>query len=136
MHRDAEAIRLFQHACGLDVWSRHALEEAFHIPGTYLWDTQKSFLFFRNIHDEVEIFGIGTLPIFRLQGHGSTLVNRLKDFCCGSDSKKIFLEVSVSNESAVNFYHKHGFIEINRRKNYYGSFTSFPGDALILCWER
>ena len=43
------------------------------------------------------------------------------------DDKKIILEVSDQNTSALNLYKKYNFIEINRRKGYYNGI-----DAIIM----
>ena len=42
-------------------------------------------------------------------------------------AEKIMLEVRESNISAIKLYEKNGFIEINRRKKYYGN-----EDAIIM----
>lgn len=135
-HHDAHITRLYQQACSLDIWSPEALTEAFDIPGTYLWHTDPSFLFFRHLYDEIEIFAIGTRPDARRTGFASRLISNLQHYAISQRSSKIILEVSSSNEPARHFYNRHEFKQIGLRKKYYGRHTSFPGDALILCWER
>jgi ribosomal protein S18 acetylase RimI-like enzyme len=49
------------------------------------------------------------------------------------DVKKIFLEVSVQNKEAINFYLKNGFQKIGIRKGYYANNKSYRTDALRLC---
>lgn len=135
-YHDAHITRLYQKACSLDIWSTEALKRAFEVPGTYLWHNDPSFLFFRHLFDEIEIFGVGTKPNARRSGSASRLIEQLRKYADQQSSRKIILEVSSTNEAALNFYARHDFKQINVRKNYYGSHTSFPGDALILCWER
>lgn len=77
------------------------------------------------IHFEVvEIINIAVDKSFQNKGIATSLLNYIKEnFTC----EKILLEVKENNESAINFYKKHNFVEINRRKNYYGD-----KDAIIM----
>ena len=49
--------------------------------------------------------------------------------------KKIFLEVSVLNINAINFYLKNGFQKIGVRKGYYTNKNSSKIDALRLIFK-
>ena len=72
---------------------------------------------------------IGNLAVARKhqrQGYGSLLLsNVLAEF---PDSRFIYLEVRISNISAIKLYYKFGFQQLYRRKSYYRN----GEDALIL----
>jgi ribosomal-protein-alanine N-acetyltransferase len=73
---------------------------------------------------EYELHNIEVLPQFRSQGKGYLLMKRFLAECNGD----VFLEVATKNAHAVKLYQKCGFVEINRRKNYYPD-----DDAIIMC---
>ena len=65
------------------------------------------------------------------KNYGSLIVNKLKKL---KDIRKIFLEVSVENTPAINFYLKNGFKKIGIRKAYY-KVKEQRKDALRLLFE-
>ena len=71
------------------------------------------------ILDEVEISYLSIHPNHEKKGLGTYLINRLFEECYENNISKIFLEVSVKNKVAINFYKKSGFKTIGLRKNYY-----------------
>ena len=74
------------------------------------------FLIFYHVKDEIEIIQIGILKSYQRKNYGSLIINKVKKL---NDIKKIFLEVSVENTQAINFYLKNGFKKIGIRKAYY-----------------
>ena len=62
---------------------------------------------------------------------GSLLVNAISNFKITKPLKKISLEVSKSNDLAINFYKKNGFKTIGTRKNYYNEGLGMKEDAII-----
>ena len=95
------------------------LEDYFNANSNNLWKlvTTKiiGFVYFYHIKDEVEIIKIGILKSHQRKGYGSIIINAIKKL----NTKKIFLEVSVENSKAINFYLKNGFKQIGIRKGYY-----------------
>lgn len=81
------------------------------------------------VMDEADIMNVAVDPAYRrtgvAQGLLDTLIGALKEkgVCC------LFLEVRVSNESAINLYAKNDFLQVGRRPNYYHNPKE---DALIL----
>lgn len=70
-------------------------------------------------------------PDFQRLGYGRKLFKLLLDRAEHLGAKKCFLEVRVSNATAIGLYRSMGFVRIGERKNYY------PGnhgreDALIM----
>ena len=74
------------------------------------------FVIFYHVKDEIEIIQIGIIKSCQRKNYGSLIVNKIKKL---KDIRKIFLEVSVENTKAINFYLKNGFKKIGIRKAYY-----------------
>ena len=89
------------------------------------------FIVFYRVKDEIEIIKIGIMKSCQRKNYGSLLVNKLKKL---KDIRKIFLEVSVENTKAINFYLKNGFKKIGIRKAYY-KVNKKRIDALRLLFE-
>lgn len=77
------------------------------------------------VHFEViDIINIAVLAESQNKGIASSLLNYVfKKFSC----ERALLEVKEDNETAINFYKKNNFKEINRRKKYYNNL-----DAIIM----
>ena len=80
--------------------------------------------------EEAEIITLGIKKNFQNQGYGKQLIN----FIIKKNYKNIFLEVSLSNLKALNFYKSLGFKKISIRKNYYRSVKN-QNDAFILNYK-
>ena len=89
------------------------------------------FVIFYHVRDEIEIIQIGITKSFQRKSYGSLIVNKIKKL---KDIRKIFLEVSVENTKAINFYLKNGFKKIGIRKAYYKR-NKKKVDALRLLFE-
>ena len=95
--------------------------------------TQKiiGFVIFYHVRDEIEIIQIGIIKSSQRKNYGSLIVNKIKKL---KDIRKIFLEVSVENTQAINFYLKNGFKKIGIRNAYY-KVSNQRIDALRLLFE-
>ena len=95
--------------------------------------TQKiiGFVIFYHIKDEIEIIQIGIIKSCQRKNYGSLIINKIKKL---KDIRKIFLEVSVNNTQAINFYLRNGFKKIGIRKAYY-KVNKQRIDALRLLFE-
>ena len=89
------------------------------------------YMSFYQVIDEIEIIRIGIIKSFQRRSYGSLLIDEVKKL----DVKKIFLEVSVQNKEAINFYIKNGFHKIGIRKGYYANNKNYRTDALRLCFK-
>ena len=87
------------------------------------------YISFYQVLDEIEIIKIGIIKSCQRSSYGSLLIDEIKKL----DIKKIFLEVSVQNKKAINFYLKNGFQKIGIRKGYYPNNKSYRIDALRMC---
>ena len=89
------------------------------------------FVIFYHIKDEIEIIQIGIIKSCQRKNYGSLIINKIKKL---KDLRKIFLEVSVKNTQAIDFYLKNGFKKIGIRKGYY-KVNKQRIDALRLLFE-
>ena len=89
------------------------------------------FVIFYQVKDEIEIIQICVIKSYQRKNYGSSIINKIKNI---NGIRKIFLEVSVENTKAVNFYLKNGFKKIGIRKAYYKR-NKKKVDALRLLFE-
>ena len=98
-----------------------------------IWKIEKikiiGFVCFFHVRDEIEIIKICIAKSHQRKNYGSILINEIKKL----NIKKIFLEVSIENVNAINFYLKNGFQKIGVRKGYYANDKSSRIDALRFC---
>ena len=98
-----------------------------------IWKIEKikiiGFVCFFHVMDEIEIIKICIMKSHQRKNYGSILINEIKSL----KIKKIFLEVSIENVNAINFYLKNGFQKIGVRKGYYANDESSRIDALRFC---
>lgn len=81
------------------------------------------------VWDEGQITNIAVHPKHRKCGAGGKLINALIDDAISKKIERLFLEVRVSNASAISLYFKFGFEECGIRKKYYADNLE---DALVL----
>ena len=79
---------------------------------------------------EGHLLNISVAPNMKRQGIGNELLKKVENISNKFGIKEIFLEVRESNQEAINFYKKNGFIEVGIRKNYYKLYEGRE-DALI-----
>ncbi len=69
--------------------------------------------------EEANITNVAVSPKYRKRGCGEQLIIGAKTFAQKENVEKIFLEVRVSNESAISLYKKTGFENLGVRKKFY-----------------
>ena len=69
--------------------------------------------------EESHLLNIGVNKDFRRSGYGERILKKMIIAAEVMGSKKIILEVRVSNKIAYRLYEKLGFLEIGERKKYY-----------------
>jgi [ribosomal protein S18]-alanine N-acetyltransferase len=72
-----------------------------------------------NVAGELQLNNIGIRKDQRRRGLGTYLLTHAVSNAFPGAPDKMFLEVSVQNIPAIQFYVKNGFTEVGRRKNYY-----------------
>jgi len=76
---------------------------------------------------ELHILNIAVAPDFRRQGLAGKLIDALINNY-RSQLFYVYLEVRISNTTAIEFYRKRGFVEVGLRKKYYPN----GEDALLM----
>lgn len=71
------------------------------------------------VEDEAELELIATAEMYRRCGRAERILNDLFEEAVRRGIKRIFLEVRVSNSSALMMYLKNGFVGIYARSRYY-----------------
>ena len=119
---------IFKHPISVNELKRFEMNES-HV----IWKIEKikiiGFVCFFHVRDEIEIIKICIIKSYQRKNYGSILINEIKKL----NIKKIFLEVSIQNVNAINFYLKNGFQKIGVRKGYYANDKSSRIDALRFC---
>ncbi|WP_307781329.1 GNAT family N-acetyltransferase [Agilicoccus flavus] len=67
-----------------------------------------------------DVMTIAVVPAARGAGHGRTLLAALEDAARAAGARHVLLEVQADNAAALGLYAARGFVEISRRRRYYG----------------
>ena len=93
----------------------------------YVYEENESVIGFIQLEEHYEILDIINIAVDK-DNHNKNIGTKLIEFSTkNAKAEKIMLEVRESNISAIKLYEKNGFVEINRRKKYYGN-----EDAIIM----
>lgn len=92
----------------------------------------QGFILIRTVAGQAEVLTIAVAPAARGRGHGRALMEEALRSLYRELVPEIFLEVDENNASAVSLYRSLGFVEVGRRKGYYGEEHGPGGTALIL----
>ena len=79
-----------------------------------------------HIADEIQINSLAVMPQYRKMGIAAGLIDSIID-SCSSEVSIIILEVRASNDLAVSFYKRYGFLATGIRKGFYQD-----DDALLM----
>jgi ribosomal-protein-alanine N-acetyltransferase len=123
-------FQILKESAGAASWSLDAITKT--VPGGPVWIAEKvperlaasgqntcGVLIGQIAADEFEILNLAVGRGDRRRGIGSRLVEAAVAFAFSNGGKKIYLEVRASNDSAIAFYHRLGFRECGRRREYY-----------------
>jgi len=83
------------------------------------------------ILDEAHLLNITVKPQYQRRGLGLILLEKLLDEARSQGARECFLEVRASHEVAQHLYHRAGFNEIGRRRDYYPKSGGYE-DALVM----
>ena len=70
-------------------------------------------------YEQAQLANIAVHPVSWKQGIGQQLLNEALQNAIEEECENMTLEVRISNERAIQFYEKNGFISVDTRKNYY-----------------
>ena len=115
-------------------WSQKAFEEELNRNISNLWAVISehrllAYICFWMFDGEIHILNFAVHPQKRNMGLGKILLRNLIETGTACGVENIWLEVRLSNISAVSIYKKHGFVEAGRRKGYYSDSRE---DAIIM----
>ena len=118
-----EAARLHQNAF-FKGWSKKDFQEFLQNSLTHGLKIEASnsiygYILWREVEDEAEILTLVVVPAYQRTGIGSLLLKVLSEVIIKKGITKLFLEVAEDNTQAQLFYHKHNFILLSKRPNYY-----------------
>ena len=86
------------------------------------------FICFRNVIEESELLDLGVHPEYREMGIGKKLMQFYIDFNHRRGIRTFYLEVNVSNQSAIHLYQSFAYQFSGVRKNFYQG----KSDALLM----
>lgn len=117
-------------------WNLEMLKSEFQKENTLILLLRKDqskigYLLMRRILDEGELLRIAVRPAYQKKGLGKYLLESLFKKAKSQRIRKIFLEVSERNISALKLYQRVGFQKVGLRKHYYG----FNESALIMVYN-
>lgn len=122
-------------------WSEGDFASLFATPGTFGWVAQAgtaegpqpvAMVLARAVADEAEILTIGSLPTTRRRGIARGLLRAAAAEAATRGADRLFLEVAVDNEAAIDLYRATGFSEVGVRKKYYARPNGRRVDALVM----
>jgi ribosomal-protein-alanine acetyltransferase len=116
--------RILRDASEAAQWPSESYERLIRLPGSLalVCEAQSAvtgFLIARQVIDEAEVLNLAVQTQSRRNGHASALLAAALAQLRNSGVLRVFLEVRDSNQPAIAFYRKHGFIPSGRRNAYY-----------------
>ena len=134
---DVAALMSLERLCFAYHWSedqvRLGLERgAFHVLGIRLGGALAGYLAYSTICDEMEILNLAVHPDRRRRGLARALMAAMLRDCRERGVARGFLDVKVSNLSAIDLYRKFGFKQCGVRKKYY---PDTKEDALLFALD-
>jgi ribosomal-protein-alanine N-acetyltransferase len=122
-----------------DAWDAAAFEKLLAHPGSIAFMARlgtpphtAGFILGTIAADEAEVLTLGVRADRQRHGVGRRLVEALVRAARKSDVRRLFLEVGVSNTSALGLYRATGFSQVAVRKGYYERAGAPAGDACVL----
>ena len=100
-------------------WANEFKKEGIKVFGLLLSNLVIGICVFHVVLDEAQINFFVINQKFRKKGFGSYLMSHLIKKCEKLNLKKLLLEVSQSNVTAVRFYSRFDFSPVGIRRNYY-----------------
>lgn len=114
-----------------EAWTRAQCLGMLSLPGVWLTlahlnGAPAGFALARTAGDEAELLLLAALPEVRRSGVGGALLRSALDEAGRRGARRLYLEVR-SNNDAIGFYVRMGFIKVGQRRGYYRG----PGGQLL-----
>ena len=105
-------------------WTELGFRELLNWPGVVALVSEgggkmTGFVVARRLGEEAEILNLAVSLEKRRSGRGGALLDAAMQEFRRRHVSRVFLEVRESNDSAIAFYAKHGFLKTGRRAGYY-----------------
>ena len=131
--KDIAEIAKLERVCFHDPWSVDAFLSSFAAPFVVGYVAREEsrlvgYAVTSVLFEEAELLNVATAPDVRGRGIGSALLNAFLTDAKRLGAQKAFLEVRVSNVSALSLYRKFAFKDSYVRKKYYED----GEDALVM----
>mgnify|MGYP001796726673 CR=1 FL=1 len=114
------------------VWGVPTLQGFLSAPGAVFVFEQHSFALGRVVADEAELLTIAVAPEVQRHGLGRKCLAAFEGTAASDGAKRVFLEVSAENSSAIKLYTSEGYVEDGRRRGYYTANDGRKSDALLM----
>lgn len=137
----SEIIRIAEE-CGLSSWSENDYHEEVYRDDSIMLRLETEaletvgFLVGRRVISsnidngyDAEIYNIGVKQGFRRNGCGTILLSSFLETCRKCSVRSIWLDARRSNENAIRFYERNGFMIYTFRKNFY---SDPPEDGMVM----
>jgi ribosomal-protein-alanine N-acetyltransferase len=116
-------------------WSVGGFTQEIRNPIARLWAAMVNgqpagFILYWVLDFEVNLLNLAVHPDERGKGVGRFLLNHMVEEAVTREVETLWLEVRVSNESAIRLYRKLGFEKVGVRRKYYDDTQE---DAIVMC---
>lgn len=136
---DLEALLHLERSAHAYPWTPPVFEDLFrsrYVKCTIIEDSYQNllgFAFVQAVADEASLLNIVISPSHQGKGIGRYLLNHLIDALLSEKVvQNFFLEVRVSNFSAIALYLSCGFVEVGERRDYYEAKYGSRENALMM----
>lgn len=132
--RDLDAVTALEASVQSFPWSRANFADSLAV-GHSVWVLRVGgdligFSVVMAVLDEAHLLNISVCRRYQGQGYGARLLRHAMENARLNHANRLFLEVRISNERAVELYRHFGFRQIGLRKGYYPA-SNGREDALI-----
>ena len=140
---DIESVMHVEHKANSHGWRRRTFEDSLQLnhecwvvvdPHTNTYTIAHSVLGCEV--DSAELYNISVDPAYQGRGVGRMLLNHMLTRSRTMPVDRVFLEVRVSNERAINLYQSVGFKQVGVRKDYYQHEKWGREDAYVLALRQ
>ena len=129
---DLDAVLEIEQGNAKHAWSKKQFSDALQSIQVLVVDQKVAgFIALITILDQAELQNISIHNDYQLLGYGEYLLAHAVNHLAFSVNK-VYLEVRVTNFSAIRLYNKAGFTEIGHRRGYYPTELGRE-DALMMC---
>jgi len=136
---DLAALLPLERAAHVYPWAPQVFEDLFrsrYVTCTIIEDRYQNilgFAFVQAVADEASLLNIVVSPTQQGKGIGRYLLNHLiNELLAEKKVQNFFLEVRVSNFSAIALYLSCGFVEVGERRDYYEAKNGSRENALMM----